>query len=383
MTGAVLGQPAATMILMQIQCPICEALCEVSEDVTAEGSRPRCARCGFLFDANAASYGSTPRKMPEARPRPPKSVPPPPSVVYLSSGSLDPAVLAQIPHDQPAAMVPALPEVTTDPPRVGPLTEAPSKATSSPVAHVPLGPPPPYRPIEPARRREVPRPEIPEIPETSPAAPINVRVASALGPPPPYRPIIQGAAVFQRGPAPDLEPWRVTSLTRIPTPAEDPPFGAASDGVGPYVSDWQLIREPEPMVSATPEIGPGLRLGAALDTETEDRPVTRYLVPPPPPLRPAPRVRRRLLAGGAIRPALWAAGVAVTAVAIGAVLDIRRDGVMRRFPATTGIYAALGLARGPATLDDAVTRCDPDHSPGSGTSREGDCENEKQTAPAK
>jgi hypothetical protein len=180
----------------------------------------------------------------------------------------------------------------------------------------------------------------------SPAAappPVNIRVLEALGPPPPYRPIVQAGAVFERGPPPDLEPWRLASLTRIPAPGLAVPKEPDAPGADPADAEWSLTREPEPVVVATPEIDPTIRLEGRLDFEPIYGPVMwptelgASFGPQAPGF--APRSRR-----GAIRLRLWASGIVMTVIVLGAILGVGRGRVMRAFPGTIRIYATIGLA---------------------------------------
>jgi hypothetical protein len=183
------------------------------------------------------------------------------------------------------------------------------------------------------------------------AAPVNIRVLGALGPPPPYRPIVQAGAVFERGPPPDLEPWRLASLTRIPTPGLAVPKEPEAPGAEPADAEWSLIREPEPVVVATPEIDPTIRLEGRQDFEPIYGPVmwpaeieASFAAPAQ---WFAPRFRR-----STFRLMLWASGAVMTVIVLGAILGIGRGSVMRAFPGSVRIYAAIGLAtNAPATCD--------------------------------
>lgn len=211
-----------------------------------------------------------------------------------------------------------------------------------------LGPPPPYRPIVAAPRPAPPRVEMAPAP---PAAPVNIRVIGALGPPPPYRPVIQAAPVFGRGPAPDLEPWRLASLTRLPALRPEPAPEEA--GGEPLEDEWALSREPEPEVGTPPPVEDS-RLEVPEDFGPRDRP----LVWPPgsqaPHMLPASVYASRVAGlgpgpgiaarGREIRRMLWVVGIGMAVLGLGITLHIGRERVMRAFPAAVRIYGALGLA---------------------------------------
>ncbi|MSP01963.1 MAG: hypothetical protein EXR07_13065 [Acetobacteraceae bacterium] len=185
--------------------------------------------------------------------------------------------------------------------------------------------------------------------------PDNIRSIGMLGPPPPYRPIIQGSAVFERGPAPDLEPWRLESLTRVPTPRGARPALDPEVPDGPYQADWSIHRDTIPATGQDQEFPaeqapPGVPVPWPYDDE-----------PPPGPKLPAPRAfsfrftrtRAQSMSGGmgrrrfiTRRLALWSI-IAAVVVMFGAALGFGRQDVMRRFPATAPLYAALGLAGAP------------------------------------
>jgi hypothetical protein len=193
------------------------------------------------------------------------------------------------------------------------------------------------------------------VPEA--ATPVNIRVLGALGPPPPYRPIVQAGAVFERGPPPDLEPWRLASLTRVPAPGLAVPTEPATTGADPEDDEWSLIREAEPEVVATPELNPTIRLEGRRDFEPIYGPVVwpaeieASLGAPAQGL--APRPRRR-----AIRGMLWASGIVMTVIVLVALLGLGRGSVMRAFPGTARIYTAIGLA------SRASAKCDQRGQPG-------------------
>jgi len=315
------------MTLMRIHCPACEAVSEVTD------SQTRCGRCGRLFD-RAATLDDT------AKPGTERWVPPPPSVIYQNPGSH---------RGQASPPTPGFAQVTDRPPPSPTRAEPPGDTPEPPPGEraaaltgettpVPLGPPPPYRPIVAAHRPTPVRAEM----TTTPAAPlVNIRVHGALGPPPPYRPIIQGGAVFERGPPPDLEPWRQASITRIPAPSLDLP--AAPEAAEPTSNEWSLIREPEPEIVATPELEQTIRLEGRRDFEPNYGPL----------IWPAAAGGQTGVAAGGfpsrsyrnpIRRMLWAGAVLTTVIVLGLALDIGRGRVIRAFPGTVRIYAALGLA---------------------------------------
>lgn len=312
----------------------------------------------------------------------------------------DPAPLA---HDTAAKTEPGS--------QAGNAGERPDK-TRADRSVTPLGPPPPYCPIVVPPKSAPKRAEIAPAP---PAASVNLRVMGALGPPPPYRPIVQPGAEFGRGPAPDLEPWRLVSLTLIHAdpPREPEPDEAETARVE---ADWSLPREPEPEAEIPPppdatrfetnvEFGP-LDLPRVWPAGSNDAP---HMLPPafrrglpgaggegspvakmgaqgvlpatlwrglPTSARAAPPVpasasgkvagqggsphaRRRgntNAAERAIRLVLCAMGIGVTVLVLGAALRIGRDNVMRDFPATVRIYAAFGLAgRARSAIDSSDT----------------------------
>jgi hypothetical protein len=346
------------MTLMRIRCPVCGGVSE------ATASQTRCGQCGRLFGSPAAIDSAA---APESRSSSPGRagwIPPPPSVIYLTSGSRGPRASAPTPGTPPAPDRPELGFANAEP--SGDTTESrPDKpadaeapaTTPSPVSHSPvsLGPPPPYRPIVAGHRPAPTRAEMAPVPAS--AAPVNIRVLGALGPPPPYRPIVQAGAVFERGPPPDLEPWRLASPTRNPAPGPAVQTEPEATGADPADAEWSLIREAEPKVVATPELDPTIRLEGRQDFE----PIYGPVVWPAEieasfgaPAQGLPqRPRRR-----AIRPLLWASGIVMAVIVLGAVLGIGRGSVMRTFPGTVRIYAAIGLAA------SASAKCDQRGQPG-------------------
>jgi len=244
------------MTLMRIHCPVCAAALEIAAESVAAARQTRCGQCGLLFvppagtGERALGGPAGPRDRPSgdgpsgfsglgsSGQGPP--APMPPSVIYLSG-------------DAPCVQAPPLPPAPSSP--VSIAEPAPSGAAAAqwtvPSAgglagdftQVVLGSPPPYLTIPPQPRP--PRTPV-EMAPMPPPAPLNIRTLGALGPPPPYRPIIQAGAVFFRGPAPDLEPWRLASLARVP----GSPGGRGPEGTGIGRADWSLHRESEPVVEA-------------------------------------------------------------------------------------------------------------------------------------
>jgi hypothetical protein len=320
--------------------------------------RTRCGQCGRLFDTPAAISGAAADDN-RSSSSTAGWIPPPPSVIYLASGSRGAPTSTPKPSTSHAPDRPALGSASADP--LGdtpePRPARPANAATAPTAPspVPLGPPPPYRPIMAGRRPAPARAEMAPMPAA--AAPVNIRVLGALGPPPPYRPIVQAGAVFERGPPPDLEPWRLASLTRIPAPGLAVPAEPEAAGTDPEDTEWSLTREPEPRVVATPELEPTIRLEGRQEREPMYGPVMwpteieAALGASAPGF--APRSRRRM-----IRPLLWASGIIMTVIVSGAILDIGRGRVMRTFPGTVRIYAAIGL------VASASAKCDQPGQPG-------------------
>jgi predicted Zn finger-like uncharacterized protein len=237
------------MTLMRIHCPVCEAVLQVSDECLAAARDVRCGQCGLSFVPRAtgataqtdSATGPSPTDAAPPYPGEGRSAPMPPSVIYVTGDAL-------------SGQSPPVPQtsrsIETRPHPASGATDGPDFVRAQLPAHAPpgnvpheeLGPPPPYRPIA-----QEPRAALTpvEMAPTPPPAPLNIRSIGALGPPPPYRPIIQAGAVFQRGPAPDLEPWRLASLARAPTTS------LAESGVDEPVmseADWTLPREAEPPV---------------------------------------------------------------------------------------------------------------------------------------
>jgi hypothetical protein len=160
-------------------------------------------------------------------------------------------------------------------------------------------------------------------PAGTPAVPVNIRVIGTLGPPPPYRPIVQTSPVFERGPAPDLEPWRIASLTGaiVDRGAKDEP---PLTGVDRADADWTISRDPEPGVEKAPPL-PG---EARFEIDGEDRALAWPTHAPSP--VPASGFAR------AIRPTLWAAGIAVAVLGSGAALYLERGRLIQALP-TAGL----------------------------------------------
>lgn len=311
----------------------------------------------------------------EARPSRSSWVPPPPSVIYLSSAT---AGIHDKAPSQPAPVAPPPLPASAAPDPIGPVPAQPLDASS--VEPVPLGPPPLYRPVGPARRQASHRAGRPSPAQAE--IPINVRVASALGPPPPYRPIIQGEAVFQRGPAPDLEPWRTTSLIRMAAPEPERSRDLVPGDTDPDGSEWRLIREAEPAVFATPEIGPGLRLEIGRDFEPDSEPAPWHPATRPLPPRWSQGGRPGLVAR-MMRPALWCTAIVVAMAVTGIILDIARDEVMRRVPATTEIYAAVGLVSARPATNQTAAPCEMDRPADSTTGPRAECGDENAAEPSK
>jgi hypothetical protein len=158
------------------------------------------------------------------------------------------------------------------------------------------------------------------------ASPVNIRGLSTLGPPPPYRPIVQGAAEFARGPPPDLEPWRVASLSSIPVSSwETEPETATSPAatpVEPEDADWRLPRES------------AVQVRRYFDPDADERslvePVTDF-----PMAVPVIDTKARN-----VWPVLWAAATIALVLLAGAVLVAERRIILRLI---VRIFAALGL----------------------------------------
>jgi hypothetical protein len=135
----------------------------------------------------------------------------------------------------------------------------------------------------------------PDAADAGPLGAPGIRAIGALGPPPPYRPIVQAPPAFGRGPAPDLEPWRVASLAR--RPVQPPPDAvAAPESVDPAEDEWSLHREPAPVVERSPPAADDNRFERPADFGPRDRPIP--WVPEPPVSRMTLIFRRILPVGG-------------------------------------------------------------------------------------
>jgi hypothetical protein len=303
--------------MLRFHCPVCESACQVSDAAAMAGTR--CERCGLMFVPRPATapVDASRREVSDLKAGHRSLTPQPPSVIYTSSAPRDP------PHPVHRSSVPAHDQSAS---RATPATAPPPSAVDpgdgkQPVRDamvdrpaVPMGPPPAYRPIATIPPKAKPRVEM--APVTTPAVPVNIRVIGTLGPPPPYRPIIQSSPVFERGPAPDLEPWRIASLTHaiVDRGAKDEPPLA---GVDRADADWTISRDPEPGV----EKAPPLPEEARFEIDEEDRALAWPTRAPSP--MPASGFAR------AIRPTLWAAGIAVAVLGSGAALYLERGRLMR------------------------------------------------------
>ena len=327
------------------------------------------------------------------RPGETRPVPSPPLVTYLSATSHDPEAVVPAAASQfmepPAGNAPEPTCGTRTPEPMPPTSYDGSSARdrSSPPAGSPssdilpsLGPPPPYIPIERQPRPAVRTSKDNDRVETqTTATPINLRIVSTLGPPPPYRPAGQVATSFGRGPAPDLEPWRATSLTRIPASVLDVRTNAEPVGTISAESEWTLIREPEPEVFATADPDQQHRLEIARDTVPRDHPMVpsaiaaRFVGPPRP-------IRSRSFVGF-IRPLFWAAAITAVLILTGGLLELGRHRVMRLIPATTRVYVALGLFHEPIEHPDSAegtTDCRADQGNGTPSLPDTECEHRQQ-----
>ncbi len=369
-------------------------------------------------------------------------VPPPPSVIYLTPGTQPAADKAPVAASDgpsreawpigapPDPALPGPPPEARDEPRRG---EANPEATppasgnihasivadgakpsnvprGNPAPGPPLGPPPPYRPMASSPRSVPPAVEMAPAP---PPAEVNLRVMGALGPPPPYRPIVQAGAVFRRGPAPDLEPWRLASLARMPAQKPDNPSEPAPSVLDDTDTDWSLPREAERRVEADRgadqpsrimtshglEIGPGLAIGQSLA-------VGQFMGADGSRLGVGPRPRRKIgflarrggrILGGRTRAAshmsrvvLCGTGLMVAMLVLGFAAGFGRHAVMRAFPASRSIYASVGLAGWSIAAPvnpredrtDAAPKCSEQPSTGSESQRS-DCPDGKAEAAVK
>ena len=293
------------MTQLPFRCPVCVAAGAVPDLTSAAATH--CAQCGLVFTPIATSGDG----VNASRPR----------------------ISDQLPYVPPVANL-----AGAEPPR----SDAPPAVT--------VDPPPPYVPLaNPAR----PTPPRAEMTPTPPEVSVNIRVVGALGLPPPYRPGVAAEPVFARGPAPDLEPWRLVSLAsrmaeRDPTP--DP----AAEGDAPANPHWSLNREPDPAAEAVP-----LAQETRFETGEVAGPRDLPVVWPPgsegPRMLPASRYdARRAGQGVAVgaafrmrRPAFWAAGIGIAVIGLGVALYVGRQEVTRVFPSEAPVAAARGPADGP------------------------------------
>ena len=353
---------------MRFRCPVCEAVCDVPPATGAAAVRTRCDQCGLVFVPKGTPPADS-TTSPAAPPGGQQPVPQPPSVNYSvpvphgarpdlagaisSERQFRPETSADAeaipPAHRPAHIPPATPGA-----EVGNSASAPRPATAA-RTNESLGLPPPYLPFVPAPGPAPPRAEMAPAP---PAAPVNIRGVGSLGPPPPYRPIVQAASVFGRGPAPDLEPWRLASLRRT-LPDREPtrvPPGTEADE-----DEWALSREPEPGVESGQRPFEESRVETPGDFGPRDIPLTwpPQIQPPrrfPGSAHGLPRGVRGVRAGIAtrlVRPLLWTAGIGVAVLGLGVVLHSGRQQVMRAFPIAGRIYDAFGVTGTPfsATRD--------------------------------
>ncbi len=238
-------------------------------------SGTRCQRCGRLLvpDTAVRTESASRRDPPAMQPERASQVPLPPSVIYTSvvqpdtTSDAGPRMHRTAPSgagsDAPGASPGPACEIGPDAaagPTPGAAREVATSASGaagggSSAQRDPaigrasgiVGPPPPYRTVTPPSRPAPVRPEIAPAPATPP---VNIRGIGALGLPPPYRPIVQAASVFGRGPAPDLEPWRLASATHTsPVAGLEPewiPVSADSSE-----ADWSISRDSEPEIPGT------------------------------------------------------------------------------------------------------------------------------------
>jgi len=275
------------------------------------------------------------------------AVPPPPTVIYTKGGAARPPAS----HPLPAVAFPLDPSHDFPPEPHGEnfgglgAGTAPRGETAK-VPGVPLGPPPPFRPVAPVPKAAPARAEIATRP---PVVAVNNRVLGAIGPPPPYRPIVQTAVSFERGPAPDLEPWRLAELSRILEASRAEEEKSALVKLDPDEDEWALLRlPPEPVVHPKlNEAESAYRVETVIDGGPDDLPLRwpSGFTPPPvlrkqgffarlfrrsrpvvpygvAPLR-SPRRRRRLI---------WVAVAGLGVVVLGAGLYVERWKVMRMLP---------------------------------------------------
>lgn len=301
------------MTLLRLHCPVCETACQVSDAAAVAGTR--CGRCGLLFVPKAAIRpgDASRRDVSEIRAGPASPAPQPPSVIYTNSAPREPPPdVIQPVHPASGPGLHRSPfEVTPDTtPGPSALNAGGEKQPEGDAmvdrAAVPMGPPPQYRPIVTAPPQAKPRVEMAPV---TPAAPVNIRGIGALGPPPPYWPIVQASQVFGRGPPPDLEPWRIASLTHAIVDRGTEPEPPLAD-VDPSEADWTISREPEPVVEMAPP--PVEETRFEIDDEGHSLAWPTY-APPPMPMPGSGSVR-------AIRLTLWAAGIALAVLGLGAAL---------------------------------------------------------------
>ncbi len=307
------------MAIFSVYCPACEAAYHVPSDRVTGVDRMRCGRCGLTFEPDLSQI--------------------------IDIGTIQ--------HPIVAVTQPLVNEET----RLENLHR--------------LGQPPAYRPPDNPPKPAPPAASQADVP-LSLSQPVFIR-AIGLGPPPPYRPILMPPPDFERGLAPDLDPWRAMSPIRR-TDLEDE-FPAAhsvlrprgpglSIGGDPIIrqaqTSWSIIREPPP------DLGPSdFSLSSQGRTETGPEPG----MDDPPPIPPASAQASRFEAAGDnpsrarrrptfINAAPWAA-IPLAAGMVGGGLYVFRDDVMGMFPGTIPIYAALGLtttARDACGVDASVAK---------------------------
>ncbi len=341
---------AGAMSLLRFHCPGCQAVCQLPDTIVATSARTRCATCGLMFAVARPEGNASPAEIPVEE----KSIPEPPSVIYhpVVPPALTPS---QVYSDALAEEYPPMPANSATEAAPGPIPSqpfprpAPSQPAAKPASArsenegslgvrnaSPLGPPPPYRPIAAAPRPTPPQPRMVTLP---PAEPVNIRGISALGPPPPYRPIVQASPEFGRGPAPDLEPWRLASMTRIPLAGRAEPESNRS-ATPLEDDDWALMRESEPPIQpvATPidttrfEVETNVASGnlPLLWPAEGDEPAAVK-----PGITPRASKRRRRL--------IWTCGIVAAVLASVAVLHVERQRVVRAFPPAGQFYNVAGL----------------------------------------
>jgi hypothetical protein len=359
---------------MRILCPGCGAAYQVPVSRVVIADTMRCGQCGVLFTpvatvgesvgtaAEAAlAAGDARLTEPVHPPRPSDgSVPPPPVVTYMTAARCSAST----------ATGPAANAASVTGERIGPSTETGQAdvATGDPGPSViaeagepvirpmespagVLGPPPPYRPLEPPRKPMGSNVERTASTQLSDAAG-NIRVIDELGPPPPYRPILQGTATFERGPPPDLEPWRLASLMRLRSPAKtaNKPAVGGRDTAGEQwepEADWSIYRE----TGLSAEPGEDAIPTAALASQAlGKRRRLRSMGPDAPRGARAPGIRTSSVMGveSPVRPIaptglFLCAAAAGMFVLLGVAFYTQRDDVMRNLPEAVPVYAALGL----------------------------------------